>query len=249
MCPYSSTNKEAIKIHFKRKHAKEKPFKCLVCGVAKFRKYAVLDHWQRVHSKGQDKLLEHVCDICGKRFTCPSELSTHTMVHNYPTFICRVCGKPFKTAKYLKTHEKRHTEVRVPCNKCGKILAGANEAKQHEEAVHSSKSSVDCDVCGKTLKCKTNLKLHISTMHDQPEKPHHCQICKSSFRVQSILQKHIETVHEKSRQLQCPYCETLISNKDRFKRHSKRKHGGIKLPQDLGEQSRSKIFLQKVDII
>jgi transcription elongation factor Elf1 len=128
---------------------------------------------------------------------------------------------------------------RVPCDICGKILVGASKAKYHAVEVHSNYNSVDCDICGKTLKNKGNQKLHILSAHEKYEKPYQCHICTMSFRVKSMLQNHIETVHDKSRQFQCPYCEIILSNKFRFNRHSKRRHGGINLPQNLLDKSTS----------
>ena len=119
---------------------------------------------------------------------------------------------------------------------CGKMLAGKAVVKEHERVVHFNDRTVDCGFCEKTLKTKRNLQLHMQSVHGTVEKTHHCHICNTKFRVASLLKNHIETVHEKSRLFPCPFCKSVLSNKNRFKLHSKRLHRGSDLPQELKEQ-------------
>jgi len=249
LCDYKTPVKRYLKLHFQRRHSKEKLFKCIVCGVAKSNTCGVVEHWQRMHNPNKkEEFLKHVCDICGKMYAIPSELKTHKLLHEDLNLTCKYCGKSCKTPTSLDSHEKRHEAERAPCNICGKTLANEREAREHELLVHTNNYSVDCEVCGKTLKCKANLKLHMRNMHSHDEKTHHCHLCNVSFRVPSLLQKHIEIVHEKSRMFPCPYCETVLSCKDKFKRHSQRRHEGRDLPPELKESLRvTKHWLTKVN--
>ena len=123
-----------------------------------------------------------------------------------------------------------------PCGMCGKMLSGKTVVKEHERVVHFNEGTVDCGLCEKTLKTKRNFQLHKEAVHGTVEKAHHCHVCNGKFRVVSLLKNHIETVHEKSRLFPCPFCKTVLSNKYRFKLHSKRLHQGSDLPQELKEQ-------------
>ena len=238
MCKYSSPHKRYVKLHFQTKHSKERLYKCVECGVPKVSQSGVVAHWQRMHHPNKQEIFKHVCDICGKMYSIPSELKIHKLTHNEATLACKYCGKTFKKEVLRKNHEMRHENEKVPCNICGKVLASAKDARDHELTVHENFFAIDCEVCGQTLKCKSNLKIHMAGVHGTQVKNHHCHICGASFRANGLLQKHVETVHEKSRQFPCPYCTTVLSSKAKFKLHSQRMHKGMELPEELANAVR-----------
>ena len=215
---------------------KAKYYKCIECDLRKEKWYQVLRHWNTIHNPNKEDLLKFVCEKCGKKYQGEGELKVHVFVHGESKYPCKYCGKGFKSPYSLKSHEKEVHETELePCEICGKMLS-AKTVKEHERVVHFNDRMVDCGFCEKTLKTKRNLQLHMEAVHGTVEKAHHCHICDGKFRVASGLRKHIETVHEKTRLFPCPFCETVLSSKDRFKLHSRRLHQGSDLPQELKEQ-------------
>ena len=216
---------------------KEKLYRCIECDFRQERWHQVVRHWNRIHNSNREDQLKFVCETCGKKYEQQSELKVHVLVHGESKFPCKYCGKGFKSPYALKSHEtERHEKEPEPCGMCGKMLASKAVVKEHERVVHFNDRTVDCGLCEKTLKTKRNLQLHMQSVHGTVEKPHHCHVCDAKFRVASLLKNHIETVHEKSRLFPCPFCKTVLSNKARFKLHSKRLHQGRDLPQELKEQ-------------
>ena len=236
LCDHSSTAKRNLKVHFCNIHSKERLYKCIVCNAGKVHSSQVVEHWNRVHNPNKDEFLKLSCDICGKRYSIPSELKNHQMLHDDQDYPCKYCGKLFPSPVRQKAHEQSHEQEPVPCNICGKVLRSERDAQIHERTVHNNEFKVDCEVCGKTLKTKDNLRLHLAAIHGTLPKNHHCDMCGMSFKVASILKKHIAAVHTKEAQFPCPYCETVLSSRNQFKRHSNRRHGGMDLPQELKDQ-------------
>ena len=196
-----------------------------------------VNKWNRIHNPKREDQLKFVCETCGKKYQQPGELKVHVFVHGESKYPCKYCGKGLKSPWAQREHEnRRHEQEPEPCGMCGKMLSGKTVVKEHERVVHFNEGTVDCGLCEKTLKTKRNFQLHKEAVHGTVEKAHHCHVCNGKFRVVSLLKNHIETVHEKSRLFPCPFCKTVLSNKNRFKLHSKRLHQGSDLPQELKEQ-------------
>ena len=230
-CDYGSESKRNVKLHYNRKHNKEeKLYKCRNCEKKFYHSSEVVSHWKRMHGDSNE-YMKCVCDICGKMFFLPSQLKEHELLHSGKEYPCKFCGKIFKTPKYLKGHESLHTAEIVACKICGKTFTTQKGAIEHEQRIHSNTVvCIPCDLCGKLLNSKDNLKLHIQRLHTNVDKRYSCELCPLSFHIPSQLKKHVETVHEKSTLFSCPFCGQVLSSKDKFKRHSQRKHGGMELP-------------------
>ena len=249
ICAFKSKSKSDVRLHFHKVHRKERLFRCIECDARKEKWQQVVTHWNRIHNPNREDQLKFVCETCGKKYQEQSELKIHVLVHGESKYPCKYCGKGFKSPYAQKYHEtERHEKEHQPCRMCGKMLSGMS-VKVHERVVHFNEEKIDCDFCEKTLKTKRNLQLHMDAVHGTVEKTHHCHVCDAKFRVASRLKNHIETVHEKTRLFPCPFCKTVLNNKNQFKRHSKRLHQGSDLPQEMKEQlvtSRMENFQVKV---
>jgi len=119
-----------LKEHYQCVHCEVRPFGCDVCNIS-FAIEEILcvikphiirsDHfpmtWVMCHSL-REFLKEHMfrykndypysCDLCGKYFSCQSELTVHKSVHiGERTYFCNVCDKSFNYESSLKEHLKR----------------------------------------------------------------------------------------------------------------------------------------------
>lgn len=132
---------------------------------------------------------KRVCNVCGKMFNQPGNLSRHLMVHsqNKP-FKCNICGKSFSQRSHVKTHM----------------------------AVHTGEKPFKCQVCFKKFSqmghLKSHLQMHVrdgelSEQDAVPQKAFACGGCKETFFLRSEVlthQNHFLACHEAPVQLVFP---------------------------------------------
>ena len=92
-----------------RVHSGERPFQCIVCKKAFTTNGALTTHVAGVHRGEKQKraACRLECDVCGKRFSTPSQLVRHEWVHTgdrpYP---CSACKRAFSESGSLRRHEQ-----------------------------------------------------------------------------------------------------------------------------------------------
>lgn len=70
----------------------------------------------RLHDRKHLGLNENVCQVCGKDFATPSNLTVHLRKHTgEKPFICYYCARAFadkgSLRKHLKSHNKRSSNL------------------------------------------------------------------------------------------------------------------------------------------
>ncbi|XP_064628072.1 zinc finger protein 853-like isoform X8 [Lineus longissimus] len=77
-CGATSSNRANLKVHIRRKHTLDRPFKCSSC-----EKTCATKDDLRKHRFTHTRERPHECDVCGKRFSLKSNLrSHHLLLHN-----------------------------------------------------------------------------------------------------------------------------------------------------------------------
>jgi flagellar biosynthesis GTPase FlhF len=117
-----------------------KPFVCSICMKA-YRDTSTLNaHISRCHI---DKSGELACEDCDFVTTIYSRLKHHRYTHHNKKIICNICGKGFSCQSQLNKHvEGVHGEKKYECNLCGLKVSHPAYLRRHMNERHSKLMSL-----------------------------------------------------------------------------------------------------------
>lgn len=164
---------------------------CNFCGKIFFGRGPLTLHQTHMH---KDVIREpaqhtHICEVCGKGFSCKSNLALHSKLHverkrqqcpgcnkyclrlsdhrrKCPATVqvdkkpCPVCGKEVKC---LRSHMVMHRERQFSCDVCEKTFVSANDVQRHMH-VHTGER-VTCLFCEHQATHKDNSRMHMKNKH------------------------------------------------------------------------------------
>lgn len=130
------------------------------------------------------------CDICGKAFKYPSQVTIHMRTHkDEKPFSCDRCGKNFRSNGQLVLHIRTHTgEKPYHCEICENRYVSASKLKSHMQT-HTGDRPYSCEECGKSYSKMTSLKVHART--HRGEKPYFCNTCGKGFNEPTWFKRHM----------------------------------------------------------
>ena len=183
-CDKICNSKQQLQRHY-RVHKTPKIYVCHVCG--RTFKYA---ESYRIHADTHIEKT-FACDQCHKSYSTYRSMVQHKETHSEikRQLVCHVCGKTFSTPTLLRSHSYSHnTERSFSCDQCDKSYTSPHMLARHKRG-HLGVSTLRCDFCGKQFNRKYSLDLHRKT-HTK-EKPHACSICGKAFIASYTLRRHM----------------------------------------------------------
>ncbi|XP_068109269.1 histone-lysine N-methyltransferase PRDM9-like [Hyperolius riggenbachi] len=167
----------------------------------------------------------HVCEQCGKVFTCSAKLNQHCRIHTgEKPYVCEECGKRYTCSANLNRHCRLHTgEKPYVCEQCGKVFTCSENLNRHCR-LHTGEKPYVCEEYGKRYTCSANLNRHCR-LHTG-EKPYVCEQCGKGYTCSGDLTRHCR-VHTGEKPYVCEECGKRYTCSANLNRHC-RLHTGEK---------------------
>ncbi|XP_054236882.1 PR domain zinc finger protein 15 [Indicator indicator] len=249
---FFSTNSNLSK--HKKKHG-DKKFACEICNKMFYRKDVMLDH-QRRHLEGVRRVkredFEHStenmvrykkepsgCPVCGKVFSCRSNMNKHLLTHGDKKYTCEICGRKFFRVDVLRDHIHVHFKDIALMDDhqreefIGKIGISSEENDDNsDESADSEPHKYSCKRCQLTFGRGKEYLKHIMEVHK--EKGYGCSICNRRFALKATYHAHMvihrENLPDPNVQKYihpCEICGRIFNSIGNLERH-KLIHTGVK---------------------
>ncbi|XP_013213271.3 PR domain zinc finger protein 15 isoform X1 [Ictidomys tridecemlineatus] len=249
---FFSTNSNLSK--HKKKHG-DKKFACEVCSKMFYRKDVMLDH-QRRHLEGVrrvkredleaggESLVRYKkepsgCPVCGKVFSCRSNMNKHLLTHGDKKYTCEICGRKFFRVDVLRDHIHVHFKDIALMDDhqreefIGKIGISSEENDDNsDESADSEPHKYSCKRCQLTFGRGKEYLKHIMEVHK--EKGYGCSTCHRRFALKATYHAHMvihrENLPDPNVQKYihpCEICGRIFNSIGNLERH-KLIHTGVK---------------------
>ncbi|XP_053500643.1 PR domain zinc finger protein 15 [Ictalurus furcatus] len=252
---FFSTNSNLSK--HKKKHG-EKLYACEVCNKMFYRKDVMQDH-QRRHVMGSKNMKREemesngeegtkyrkepsACPICGKVFSCRSNMNKHLLTHGDKKYTCEICGRKFFRVDVLRDHIHVHfkdialmdeQERENFIKKIGISMDDSEENSDDEDEKDDPEHhKYSCKKCQVTFAKGRDYLKHIMEMHK--ERGYGCVICNRRFALKATYNAHLVIHREQlpdpavQRYIHpCDMCGRIFNSIGNLERH-KIIHTGVK---------------------
>ncbi|CDW59827.1 zf-C2H2 and zf-C2H2 4 and zf-H2C2 2 domain contai ning protein [Trichuris trichiura] len=158
------------------------------------------------------------CNDCGRRFADQLFFQRHQLKHSSQDFVCDLCGKIFYRPSNLSAHRNLHTgEKPYACKLCSMRFMSRSSWKIHMKW-HDSPKRFTCETCGAAFKMKENFDVHVKV--HKPPKPFGCNLCHRFYDRIEELYVH-STGHKPTGKYCCLKCKKTFFGKKAFQSHAR----------------------------
>lgn len=231
-CQKSFTTLSKLRTHH-RKHSKEKPYECSICGKFYTHRNTLARHQLlycrqlKIKTENEDltKMIlkaEIVLDQ-PKKHTTPckrkSSVSSETeskVAKSGTSTKCQVCDSEFFDSESLENHRNYHLNNRECCS-CHKVLGNKSKLLTHHRS-HTKELPYNCSLCSKSFAELSTLRKHEAT---HGERNFRCDICSKAFVRKDYLSKHLLT-HRQT--FKCSQCSFICHNRQDIENHLSQEH-------------------------
>lgn len=208
---FFSTNSNLSK--HKKKHG-EKLYSCEICNKMFYRKDVMQEHHRRhgvgpKHMKREDleangeegtkyRKEPSPCPICGKVFSCRSNMNKHLLTHGDKKYTCEICGRKFFRVDVLRDHIHVHfkdialmdeQEREDFIKKIGISTDDSDETDEDEEDDDPELHRYNCKKCQMSFSRGKEYLKHIMEQHK--ERGYGCGICNRRFALKATYNAHL----------------------------------------------------------
>uniref|UniRef100_A0A672LRU9 PR domain zinc finger protein 1 n=1 Tax=Sinocyclocheilus grahami TaxID=75366 RepID=A0A672LRU9_SINGR len=251
---FFSTNSNLSK--HKKKHG-EKLYACEICNKMFYRKDVMQDHQRRhvgpknmkreeLEANGEEgskyRKEPSACPICGKVFSCRSNMNKHLLTHGDKKYTCEICGRKFFRVDVLRDHIHVHfkdialldeQEREDFIKKIGISMEESDDSSDEEDEKNDpDHHKYSCKKCQMTFAKGRDYLKHIMDMHK--EKGYNCTMCNRRFALKATYNAHlvIHRDHLPDPAVQkyihpCDMCGRIFNSIGNLERH-KIIHTGVK---------------------
>nr|XP_009859292.1 zinc finger protein 420 [Ciona intestinalis]XP_018668474.1 zinc finger protein 420 [Ciona intestinalis] len=173
--------------------------KCTQCGATFPETIQLKRHVLTVH---MNQLPCYKCADCQEGFADESQFKSHICYEEERPHVCHICSKRFSAPTQLRRHVRsahnpgnpQTTHQLHKCFECSRSFTRPVDLERHIHAVHLKEKPHKCHVCGKHFGLHGNLNKHIRAVH-MLEKPHQCVECGKCFAHIGVLKRHLRDIH------------------------------------------------------
>ncbi|XP_029957474.1 PR domain zinc finger protein 15 [Salarias fasciatus] len=251
---FFSTNSNLSK--HKKKHG-EKLYSCEICNKMFYRKDVMQEHHRR-HGVGPKHMKKEEleangeegtkyrkepspCPICGKVFSCRSNMNKHLLTHGDKKYTCEICGRKFFRVDVLRDHIHVHfkdialmdeQEREDFIRKIGISPGDSDDSDEDEEDDDPERHKYNCKKCQLSFAKGREYLKHITEQHK--ERGYGCGICNRRFALKATYNAHLvihrEQLPDPAVQKYihpCEICGRIFNSIGNLERH-KIIHTGVK---------------------
>ncbi|XP_061754172.1 PR domain zinc finger protein 15 [Nerophis ophidion] len=251
---FFSTNSNLSK--HKKKHG-EKLYSCEICNKMFYRKDVMQEHHRRHRFGSKHMKKEELeangeeaskyrkepspCPICGKVFSCRSNMNKHLLTHGDKKYTCEICGRKFFRVDVLRDHihvhfkdialmdeQKREDFIK----RIGISVGDSDEKEDEDEEDDPERHKYNCKKCQMSFAKGREYLKHIMEQHK--ERGYGCGICERRFALKATYNAHLvihrEQLPDPAVQKYihpCEVCGRIFNSIGNLERH-KIIHTGVK---------------------
>lgn len=135
-----------------------------------------LSHTADTYPKCEILTKKYICDVCGEKFSCKTNLDDHRNLHSQQQiFACNFCEKKFDSKTSFDSHLLIHSDMKpFACNYCHKAfmmmsLLTAHMKAHTVEEFYRLPFEFECDECLCRFRSQKGLHIHTYKTH-KPKK-------------------------------------------------------------------------------